>query len=618
MTPYAVHKSVRPLRARVAEFAVRLRRAWSPSDILTQRIRAQQVDLLFKNVGPGVVGAGLVNLALAIVLTHLGAVETARGLLWVVYILMCMTVHLGLLYLYQKRTDTTHWRSWAAATSLVSLVEGLGWGWAPVYLLNANGEEFRLLVACATMIVATAAAPAFGSYLPAFFAFFIPASLPFAIASWFEPEPAVRVAAFIMPVFMLTVPVLAIQASDKLRELVTLRLKSSELAERLRSQIELVEQAMIAKSNFLAAASHDLRQPVHAIGLFAGALRELALPEAGRRLTNQIENSVVALDGLFAALLDISRLDANSVEVRRSSFAIQSLLARIHQDFAVESSAKSIEFRWVASGVRVYSDPILLERIVRNLVSNAVRYTPRGRVLVGCRRRGSAIELQVCDTGPGIAPEHRDLIFKEYFQLHNSERDRQKGLGLGLAIVQRLVTLLNYQLHLRSELGRGSCFSLRIPISEAEKPREAPASERTAFARENGLIAVVDDEAPILTGITALLEGWGYVVVSGGSSEELVGKLAQSPSLPDLIISDYWLREGETGLDVIDRLRAEFNEDIPAILISGDTGAQLRSEAQAVGAVLMHKPTPNGKLRAAISHALAAGRLRASEQHTVG
>ena len=589
------------------------------SDETIDRVRAQQVELLFKNVGPAVAGASLTNLVLEAVLVRLHVIDATTGVIWCGYIVVCMIAHLTLLYLYRiAKFDETRWRSWAFAFSAVAFSEGLGWGWAPVFLAVSGQPEIRLLVTCITLIVATAAVPAFGSYLPAFFALFIPAVVPFALSAPFSADVSIQIAALIMPIYLLTVPSLAIQASRKFKELVVLRVKSGALAEHLRSQIELVEQAMIAKSNFLAAASHDLRQPVHAIALFVGALREMRLPEAGERLTQQIESSVEALDSLFGALLDISRLDAHSVEVRKSTFAIGALLERICQDFTAEAAAKSVEIRLAPCQARVHSDPLLLERVLRNIVSNAVRYTDHGRVLVGCRRRGTEIEIQVWDTGPGIAPEHRELIFKEYFQLHNPERDRHKGLGLGLAIVQRLVSLLECDLSLKSELGQGSRFSLKAPLALAHEPA-APSEGRVGpFARESGLIAIIDDEAPILTGMSTLLEGWGYTVISGESSDEVVAKLATCPLRPDLVISDHWLREGQTGFDVIERLRSEYNEEIPAMLISGDTSPELRTEAAAAGALLLHKPTPNGKLRAAISSSLAASRRAAGEFRDLG
>jgi CheY-like chemotaxis protein len=226
---------------------------------------------------------------------------------------------------------------------------------------------------------------------------------------------------------------------------------------------------------------------------------------------------------------------------------------------------------------------------------------------VGCRRRAQEIEVQVCDTGLGIAPAHRDLIFKEYFQLNNPERDRQKGLGLGLAIVQRLVRLLEAQLTLRSQLGRGSCFGVLVPLV-GPAPFEAPLQTTLPTPRGSGLIVVVDDEAPILTGMTTLLQSWGFQVAGASSGEAVVAELARLPVRPDLVISDHWLRGGETGFDVVDRVRIEYNDDIPAILISGDTGPSLLAEAEAASVVLLHKPTHHGKLRAAITHSLAAPR----------
>jgi signal transduction histidine kinase/CheY-like chemotaxis protein len=584
------------------------------AESVTERVRAQQIDLLFKNVAAGVIGAAFANLTLELALVSQNAVDPAKGAPWAAYIVGCMSAHLTLLYLYHRRKlkASSRWRIWAVGFTLVAFVEGLGWGWAPVWLVDSARVDLRLLVICTTLIVGAAAVPAFSSYLPAFFALFLPAILPITIASAYDRDPELHIVAIMAAIYDFTIALLAFQSAKKFRELVTLRVKSADLAEQLRSQVELVEQAMIAKSNFLAAASHDLRQPVHAIALFAGALRELPLSESGQRLAAQIESSVVALDGLFAALLDISRLDAHSVDVRRSSFAVGSLMARVVQDFAGEAGAKGVRIGFVDTRARVYADPILLERVLRNLVSNAVRYTPKGRVLVGCRRRREAVELQICDTGLGIAPEHREIIFKEYFQLNNPERDRQKGLGLGLAIVQRLVRLQGSSLSLRSQPGRGSCFGVLVPLAgEAYAP--APREPTLPTPRGAGLIVVVDDEAPILTGMMTLLEGWGYKVAGAGSGEAVIAELAQWPICPDLVISDHWLRSGETAFDVIDRVRVEYNDDIPAILISGDTGPALLAEAKAAGFVLLQKPTHHGKLRAAITRSLA-GRLPSSSE----
>jgi CheY-like chemotaxis protein len=250
-----------------------------------------------------------------------------------------------------------------------------------------------------------------------------------------------------------------------------------------------------------------------------------------------------------------------------------------------------------------------MERILRNLVSNAVRHTDAGRVVVGCRRRTGAICVQVWDTGPGIPLAERERIFQEYFQLQNPERDRAMGLGLGLAIVRRLSNLLFCPVTLRSELGRGSCFSIEIP--EAKETSNIVETRVVGSAAEfvRGLILVIDDEAAIRDAMHSLLTSWGYAVIAAGSAAEMLASLAQCPKRPDMIICDYRLRGEENGIDVVRQLQSECNEAIPAMLITGDTAADRLLEAQASGLLLLHKPVPNGKLRAAIVNLMAASDL---------
>ena len=262
----------------------------------------------------------------------------------------------------------------------------------------------------------------------------------------------------LMLLYIVAMSGLGIRNNQGFKELVLLRIKASALADDLRKQKELAEQANLAKSHFLAAASHDLRQPIHALGLFVGALRGVQLPPEGIHFVDRIEQSTIAMDSLFSAILDISRLDAGVVEVKLETFAIQPLLARICADQMTEAAQKSIALVQKHCGLTVRTDPLLLERILRNILSNAVRHTDSGRVIVGCRRRNDMVRVELWDTGPGIAVGDRERIFQEYFQLDNPERDREKGLGLGLAIVRRLASLIGCPISLRSEVGRGHAF----------------------------------------------------------------------------------------------------------------------------------------------------------------
>ena len=374
------------------------------------------------------------------------------------------------------------------------------------------------------------------------------------------------------------------------------------LAGDLRHQKEIAEEASFSKSRFLAAASHDLRQPVHALSLFIGALRSVPTNEKGRHLVDQIDASTVAMDRLFAALLDISKLDAGIVEVLRQPFAIDAVLISVCNDYAGEALAKGLKLSYVRCRAIVNSDPALVERIARNLISNAVRYTDAGRIVVGCRRRGSSVVMQVWDTGRGIPPDQQEQVFQEYYQVDNPERDREKGLGLGLAIVRRVADLLECDLHLRSERGRGSCFEISLPrASEAATPLSGPGRDEVSETSSTGLVIVVDDEQAIRAGMSALLTDWGYEVLAAGSADEAIQLLACHTGTPDLLICDLRLRNGENGIEAIEKLRTEYNETIPAMLITGDTAARRLHEAQTSELLVLHKPVPNGKLRTAMT-----------------
>jgi signal transduction histidine kinase len=522
------------------------------------------------------------------------------AVIWSGYIAICAGAHICLRYAYDRaKSPAADWHRWARRFTAIALAEGFGWGWAPLYLVH-GGFEVRLLAMMVVFGVAAGAISAFSAYLPAFFAIFLPATLPYTLVSLGATDPLAQASSLLMLIFIIALAILSVGTNRTLKDNVRLRIATQRMAEELTRQKEIVEQASMAKSTFLAAASHDLRQPVHALGLFVGALRAVEIPQPGRKLIEQIEASLIAMDGLFSALLDISRLDAGVVEVQKRPFEIAPFLARICRDATLDAEAKGLTVTCVHCGRGVDADPVLLERIVRNLVSNAVHYTDRGRVLVGCRRRGGQISIEVWDTGRGIAEADRERIFQEYFQVGNPERDRTKGLGLGLAIVRRLATLLDCPLTFQSVPGKGSCFSISVPSAAPDALAATDEHEMGPLA--TGLVLVVDDEIAIREAMASLLGGWGHQVVAVGSGDEAARQMADCPKKPDLIISDLRLRDHETGIDVIERMRAEYNDTIPAMLITGDTSAGRIADVQQSGLLVLHKPVPNGKLRAAIAN----------------
>ena len=387
------------------------------------------------------------------------------------------------------------------------------------------------------------------------------------------------------------------------------RLLETRVAERTHELVakrEEAEQASQAKTRFLASASHDLRQPLHTISLLVGVLRRQPVTADVGTLVDHIQVSVAAMEALFVGLLDISKLDAGMSRPVLCDHALAELLHRVVASHGPEAARKQLRLVVVPSRCAVRTDAALLERVLNNLVSNAIRYTERGKILVGCRRRGDSVELQVWDTGIGIAPAQLPHVFEEFFQIDNPERDRSKGLGLGLAIVKRTLALLGHPYTLRSVPGRGTSFSILLPVAEA-LPVVAPRPQALASAGRiaGAFIAVIDDEADTRRAMQALCHSWGAHVLTAASAGQCLALLGEHLRDPDLILCDYRLRQGHDGLSAIQQLRTHIGQTVPAIIVTGDIAAvDLRRVADA-GLPLLHKPVGAERLLAAIEAVLA-------------
>jgi two-component system, sensor histidine kinase len=581
--------------------------------VRTDRIFAEQVAALFRIAPAGIAGAWATALLLGGILTTFGDVSISVLATWQICLAGVAISHLLLCRRYRRApSQVRDWRRSARSFAAFGFAEGLIWGMGAITMMAPDNLDQQLFIMLVLAVIAVGSVPAFGSYVPACYLFVFPTIAPLTLFMLTRAQEAAEIRYGICVMAALLIAVIFEMArtfnanyADALR----LRFENLDLADDLRRRNELVEQAYLDKSRFLAAASHDLRQPIHALGLFVGALRATPLPPQALRLVEQIEASAAAMDGLFSSLLDISRLDAGIVEVRPQSFAIQPLLDRICRDYAEEAKAKSIKLVTHPCSAIVRTDPILVERILRNLIANAVRYTRRGRVVVGCRRRNGAVHAEVWDTGPGIPQAQQEKVFQEYYQIENPERDRARGLGLGLAIVRRLTSLLESELTLRSRPERGSCFGVAIPAGTGAADESDPVPKRFAGALRLDLVLVIDDETAILEGMASLLTSWGHGVMTAESGDMMLEKLADCPLRPNLIICDYRLRGGENGIEVVEKLWSEYNETIPAMLITGDTAEDRLKEAQASGLPLLHKPVSNSKLRAAIANLVAASEL---------
>jgi two-component system, sensor histidine kinase len=402
-------------------------------------------------------------------------------------------------------------------------------------------------------------------------------------------------------------------------EMVSLRLHTQDLANQLKGEMAVAEAAKRqaelasrAKTQFFAAASHDLRQPLHAMGLFAEALRQRSKDEEVAHLVNSINSSVDALEGLFSELLDITKIDTGGVDIQPEHFAMRDMFNRIRLTFEPNAFEKGLMLRFRGEQHHVYADPLVVERILRNLVSNAIRYTEDGGVLVTCRKHGDKLLLQIWDSGIGITEKEQGRIFEEFYQTQSSrplEPHHRKGLGLGLAIVKRLADLMEAPLNLRSRVGHGTVFTLELPVGRAPRlqPVSTPSKSTLGVTLDRRHIVVVEDEAAVLEGLHVLLKGWG-ATVSAFDSVEAVRQWAdrQEPGTPrpDLLIVDYRLPEQLTGVDAIKAVRARFGSDLPAIMITGSTMTGHEADAQAYNFHVLIKPVVPTKLRAMIGFKL--------------
>jgi len=368
------------------------------------------------------------------------------------------------------------------------------------------------------------------------------------------------------------------------------------------------ELASRARTQFFAAASHDLRQPLHALGLLAEALRGRSQDEAVVQLVDSINGSVDALEGLFSELLDITRIDAGGVEVRPQDFAVGELFGRLKLHFEPAAFEKGLRLAFRGGARQAHADPLLVDRILRNLVANAIRYTEDGSVLVGCRRRGGRLLLQVWDTGVGIAPAEQARVFEEFYQVSDGSapQPQREGRGLGLAIVERLAALMGAPLALCSQPGRGTVFTLELPPGRAARA-EAPALSSAAsggLALGGRRIVVVEDEPAVRRGLEVLLESWGAAVQSFDGVAACTAwsrEAAADAPPPALLIVDHRLEHGRSGIEAILALRQRFGAALPAIVVTGSTLPDHAAEAEAHGFHLLLKPVLPNRLKALIA-----------------
>lgn len=371
---------------------------------------------------------------------------------------------------------------------------------------------------------------------------------------------------------------------------------------------QVAEQAIAAKNRFLAAASHDLRQPLHALGLFLAVLERRISDSDNLDILRKIRHSSESLNALFNSLLDISRLDAGIVEVSFDTFSIRDVLISIRDEFMQLGEVKSLTVSVEISDVIVRTDPVLFGRILRNLLQNAITHTQSGSVSVRCRKKARQLIIDVSDTGAGIPESQHEAIFSEYYQLDTSLRQSAGGMGLGLAIVRKMAKLLQIGIQLQSVMGQGSTFSMSVPLGDL---KDAVFSSPPLHYRSlNGnRVLFIDDEPHIREAVALILVAFQCNTISAESPEQAIELLQAKAMEPDIMIIDYRLKQGQTGVAAIEKLRSHFERKIPAIIVTGDTSREILQAARKTGCRLLHKPLDPKVLVQTIAEVLKIGDL---------
>ncbi|MEG8203474.1 NahK/ErcS family hybrid sensor histidine kinase/response regulator [Pseudomonas sp. 5FOS] len=382
----------------------------------------------------------------------------------------------------------------------------------------------------------------------------------------------------------------------------------SRVESRLREAKREAEQANLSKTKFLAAVSHDLLQPLNAARLFTSALLEHRELQNSAHLVRNVSNSLEDVENLLGTLVDISKLDAGVIKADVAPFALRELMDNLAAEYAQVARSEGLELHFVGCSAVVRSDIQLLARILRNLLSNAIRYTPSGRVVLGCRRQRGGLRIEVWDSGIGIAEEHLEEMFQEFRRGDVQRPDQDRGLGLGLAIVEKIAGILGHRIRVRSWLGKGSVFAVEVPLSTtAPKAQPSLAISEPMLERLRGArVWVLDNDAAICAGMRTLLEGWGCQVVTALSEEDLARQVDNYHAEADLLIADYHLDNDCNGVDAVARINARRAQPLPAMMITANYSNELKQQIRELGHTLMHKPVRPMKLKAAMSHLLGS------------
>ena len=574
-----------------------------------------QVRMVYATANPGLMHGLLV---LVVGWTYWGVAPEAGLVLW-------LSLALGLsglrtllvwwfIYTTPRDEDLLLWdRIYLFAVFLTGLV----WGLSGFLLYPPDNYIYQVMISFVVGGISASATASLSPRLPAIWLAVSPAMGLLIVGFLMDPTEGHVPMAILLILYFLVLMNIGRSMNRQVVEALSLRFENRDLVVSLEKTVQQLDEARReaerssrAKTRFLAAASHDLRQPVHALRLFTAALSRKAEADATEReIVDKVDRSLDVIGDLLNSLLDISKLDAEIVEVNEEKIALRGYLSQIINEFEIEAEDKGLSLRLSVPDMDVTSDPSLLGQIVRNLLSNAIRYTSQGGILLAVRRRAGHARIEVWDTGVGIEEPHAQEIFQEFFQLHNAARDHQGGLGLGLSIVKRTCDLLGYQVELCSRPGLGSRFAVPVPLALEQGHLREVHVDLSADADLSGIqVLLVEDDAHSAEAMALLLAKWGARSAHASNIETIDVALRHLGTVPDLILTDYRLPDDKTGSDAIERARTILEKDVPAIIVTGDTGPERLRTLREIGVQWLHKPVQPAQLRSVIRHLVAGQR----------
>jgi signal transduction histidine kinase len=572
---------------------------------LERRLLKHQMDILAGNM-PGIaIGTALLAVGTAIMLVQ-AEVPKEPVMGWLLGILAFLALRAGIFHRFHRKGITyDNAPRWSVAAVVSAAMAGAAWGALGLLFFDPQDPLRLTILAIVISAMMASATNSLGAYWPANLAFSTLCTSAITFQCLVDDSPKIQTLGVLGILYLAFTSSYARSIARTIRESLQLRFENQALVNGLRDAKERAEVANLSKTRFLAAASHDLRQPIHAMNLCLPVLRRLtpdsaAIAATMGTVTDRIQTSLDSMGKLLHLLLDVSRLDAGALEPKLEPCSVGQCLQTVADQVQSQAESKGLVLRVVDRDHWVLCDAVMLQSMLSNLVHNAVRYTDRGGVLLGTRQRGDRIWIEVWDTGRGVPAEELPKLCEEFFQASNAHRQHSqtRGFGLGLAIVRRMAQLCGGELHIRSHLGRGSRFSIALPMSQAAEPTPTMAAPK-APARSRKLL-VVDNDVHILAAIQDLMRSWGHQIIVAQDVDEALTKAVRHADEIELALVDFHLGDQASGVDVALMLRRLLKRELPLVLLTGDTSSEVRQLAEQAGVQVVYKPVKPATLQGII------------------